>query len=225
MHFFLFCSISLIHCSSSDVEAGVCLHGEGDDSNKLMRVTQSSMLAANSLSDICARCQSTANFSIDPETEESTCICTPHCGSCDPNPSYSDEDSGYMCINLSKYVDTQKNGGTPQGATLIPKTGGVTQGMPYGYSAECTFGRTYRAHKRGTKYDAAVANIPNHSVVIIDMDKMEKKCTVEVPGKPGRVIYVPDTPVEILSANMSGSAGASATFALALLMGMAAAMI
>jgi len=211
--------------SSSDVEAGVCLHGDGDEANKLMRITESAILAANSLSDVCVRCQSTANFSVDPETDESTCICTPHCGSCDPNPSYSDEESGYMCINLSAYVDTKKNGGTPKGATLIPNTGGVTQGMPYGYSAECTFGRSYRGHKRGTKYDAAVSNIPNHSVVIIDMDKMEKKCSVEVPGQPRKIIYVPDKPVDVLTAKMSGSAGASATFALALLMGMVAAMI
>jgi len=208
--------------STSDVDSGVCLHGNGDDSNKLMRVTETGMNAASS---VCARCQDSANFEIDLETGESVCVCTPQCGSCDPNPTYSDEDSGYMCINLSAYVQAKEKGFADISATLIPNTGGVHQGRPYSYSAECTFGRTYRGHKRGGKYDAAVANIPNHSVVIIDMDKMEKKCSVELPGTPNKIVYAPGKPVDVLSAMaVSSSSRATATFALALGMGMAAVM-
>lgn len=160
------------------------------------------------------------NFEVDDATGESTCTCTPHCGSCDPNPSYSDEESGYMCINLSAYVDSQKMGGSPLPATLIPNTGGMHQGRPYGSSAECTFGRTYRNHKRGTKYDAAVSNIPYHSIVIIDMDKMEKKCSVNLPAAPSKVIYAPEKPTVL-----SGSAASTktASFALAIAIGMVAA--
>ena len=159
-----------------------------------MRV--SDVLQAQSMSEVCARCQDSANFATN-EDGESECICTPHCGSCDPNPVLSDAESGYYCVNLDAYTNAQDNGSTPTPPTLIPGTGGMIQGSPYSSSAECTFGRTYRNHKRGGKYDAAVSNIPEHSIVIIDMEKMEKKCSVALPDAPRKVIYAPDSPVDV----------------------------
>jgi hypothetical protein len=204
--------------STADVEAGICLHD--DTELKLMRVADTAIAEVSNLDGLCDRCQDTTNFEIDAETGASSCTCTPHCGSCDPNPAYSDKDSGYMCVNLSAYVDAETSGGKAVSATLVPGTGGVLQGSRS--STECTFGRTYRTHKRGTKYDAAVANIPSHSIVIIDMEKMEKKCAVNLPAAPNKVLYAPNEPV-----TLSDSAGATKTvsFALVVLMGMVAAMI
>ena len=196
----------------------MCLHDES--ALKLMRITETAMTDASNLNGLCDRCLDVVNFDIDEETGESTCTCTPHCGSCDPNPSYSDKDSGYMCINLSAYVEAEKSAASPISATLIPNTGGMHQGRPYGSSAECTFGRTYRNHKRGTKYDAAVSNIPNHSIVIIDMDKMQKKCTVDLPAAPRKVIYAPDAPV-----TLSESSASTKTFAVAVLISLVAALV
>lgn len=199
--------------SPSDVEAGICLHNE--EGSQLMRVTKVEELADTSASsDACGRCSDSANFKVeetDTGSAEPTCICTPECGSCDPNPVLSDEDSGYMCINLSAYVAAEESGGAEVKATLVPNTGGVKQGNPYGGSAECSFGRTYRKHKRGTKYDAAVSNIPTDSIVIIDMDKMEKKCTVNLPATPGRVLYAPNEPVDIKSMTSTNAGSAAAT--------------
>jgi len=178
--------------SVRDVDNGICLH-DADDELKLLRITEEDAVEATLLQSVCARCQNAINFVTNED--ETSCVCTPQCGSCDPNPSYSDDESGYMCVNLSAYVKAETTGGAPIEATLIPNTGGMYQGTPYGGSAECSFGRTYRTHKRGTKYDAAVSNVPNHSIVIIDMDKMQKKCTVDLPDKPSKVVYAPDGPV------------------------------
>jgi len=195
----------------SDVEVGVCLHNE---ENQLMRVTKSQNL--DDSSDACARCSDSSNYQVedtDTGSGESTCICTPECGSCDPNPNLSDEESGYMCINLSAYIaaaeGTSGSRSNDVTATLIPNTGGMKQGKPYGGSAECSFGRTYRKHKRGTKYDASVSNIPTDSIVIIDMEKMEKKCTVELPGTPGRILYAPNEPVDLMESVSSATASSA----------------
>jgi len=201
--------------TSSDVEVGICLHNEED---QLMRVTEIQELNDSSaFSDACARCSDSSNYQVeetDTGSGQPTCICTPECGSCDSNPVLSDEESGYMCINLSAYIAAEEktsSGGTNDvTATLIPNTGGMKQGKPYGGSAECSFGRTYRKHKRGTKYDAAVSNIPTDSIAIIDMEKMEKKCTVNLPGTPGRILYAPDGPVD-LEKPMSESATTSSS--------------
>ena len=216
-HFILFRSIEL-DFSTADVEAGMCLHD--DTELKLMRIADTAIAEVSNLDGLCDRCQDAMNFETDAETGASSCICTPHCGSCDPNPAYSDKDSGYMCINLSAYVDAETSGGKAVSATLVPGTGGVHQGTRS--STECTFGRSYRNHKRGAKYDAAVSNIPTHSIAIIDMEKMEKKCAVDLPSAPRKVIYAPNEPV-----TLSDSAGATKTvsFALVVIMGMVAAMI
>ena len=179
-----------------------------------MRVTKSQNL--DDSSDACARCSDSSNYQVedtDTGSGESTCICTPECGSCDPNPNLSDEESGYMCINLSAYIaaaeGTSGSRSNDVTATLIPNTGGMKQGKPYGGSAECSFGRTYRKHKRGTKYDASVSNIPTDSIVIIDMEKMEKKCTVELPGTPGRILYAPNEPVDLMESVSSATASSA----------------
>jgi len=195
--------------TSSDVKFGVCLHNEED---QLMRVTESQNL--DDYSTACARCSDSSNYQVedtDTGSGESTCICTPECGSCDPNPRLSDEESGYMCINLSAYIAAEEgtSGSKAKAATLIPGTGGMKQAKPYGGSAECSFGRTYRTHKRGTKYDASVSTIPTDSIVIIDMEKMKKKCTVDLPGTPGRILYAPNGPVDLTKSGLSTTASSA----------------
>lgn len=205
--------------SVTDVENGVCLHDEVDDL-KLFKVTTTNAASAT----VCARCMNQANFETNEEGDL-VCVCTPHCGSCDPKPAYSDDDSGYMCINLSAFVEAEQTGGTPVEGTIIPNTGGMLQGSPYGSSPDCTYGRTYRTHKRGSKYDAAVSNIPNHSIVIIDMDKMEKKCSVQLPDAPRKVLYAPAAPVVLDNAPGSAAATHSATLAMVVFGAMAVAAI
>ena len=190
-----------------DVAAGVCAH---DDDNNLVRITQETP----DIPDMCDRCYDPNNF----ETQEdgsTKCVCTPHCGSCDPAPVFSDDSSGYMCINLSAYVRAEETGGMPVEGTLIPNTGGMQQGYPYSSSPECSFGRTYRAHKRGMQYDASVANIPNHSVVIVDMDRSEKKCTVNLPDAPRKVVYAPNEPVPRETLITESAAATTTTVSLA----------
>lgn len=176
--------------SMEDVNKGVCAHSD-DDELKLMRVAQET----TDIPAMCDRCNDPANFEVQ-EDGTTGCTCTPHCGVCDPEPSYSDANSGFMCINLSAYVRAEETGGKPVEGTLIPNTGGMHQGRGYSSSPECAYGRTYRTHKRGMQYDAAVANIPEHSIVIIDMDKMQKKCAVPLPAAPRKVLYAPNEPVD-----------------------------
>lgn len=84
----------------------------------------------------------------------------------------------------------------PTAATFVP-AGSVKQGSPYPYSPQCGFGRTYRSHKRGGIYDAIPTNYPTNSVSIINMQTFKLKCSVEVSGSPGRIIYVPPSGDEI----------------------------
>lgn len=165
--------------------------------------------------DACGRCADSINYTDEVldagGNTKLACVCTPQCGSCDPNPAYSDDESGYMCVNLSAYVKSPSTV-TP---TLIPNAGGVLQGKPYGGVDECSYGRTYRHHKRGGKYDAAVTNIPNDSIVIINMETSTKKCTVDLPAKPSKVLYAPNEPVGTASLN-KGSAASSPTASLIL---------
>jgi len=203
-----------------DVGVGVCAH---DEANQLMRITQET----TDIPAMCERCADPTNFET-MEDGSTKCTCTPHCGSCDPSPVYSDDSSGYMCINLSAYVRAEETGGAPVQGTLIANTGGMHQGSPYGSSAECTYGRTYRTHKRGMHYDVAVANIPNHSVVIVDMDKSEKKCTVEVPAAPRKVVYAPNAPVsrkELLAVSAAPSQVRTASLVLVTLGAILAALV
>jgi hypothetical protein len=192
--------------TADDVEHGVCLHStEEETSLQLMRVTEE-------VTDMpaCSRCADSANFNFEESTGVLSCVCTPNCGLCDQEPVLSDEDSGYMCINLSEYIAAVDSGATPVEPTLIPNAGGMKQGAPYGESAECTIGHTYRTHKRGTKYDASIAEVPTDSIVVIDMDAMEKTCHVDLPGTPSRVLYAPAEPVQ-LDGGEGSSEGASST--------------
>jgi len=199
--------------SADDVASGVCLYDEVD-SKSLKRYSKVLMLEETNTVDLdaCGRCADSINYTDEvldaAGNTQVVCVCTPHCGSCDPNPVYSDDESGYMCVNLSAYVKAPSTV-TP---TLIPNTGGVVQGKPYGGTAECSYGRTYRTHKRGTKYDAAVTNIPNDSIVIINMETSTKKCTVNLPAKPSKVLYAPNEPVGSASLNKdAGTKGSAAS--------------
>jgi hypothetical protein len=207
--------------SAADVELGICAH-DTDDTLKLMRIAQETTV----IPATCERCNDPANFETDEEGNIG-CTCTPHCGMCDPNPKYSDISSGYMCVNLSEYVRVQDSGaGVPVTGKRIPNTGGMIPGAGYGGSPECSFGRTYRTHKRGMHYDAAVATIPTDSLVIIDMEKMEKKCTVELPAAPRKVVYAPNEPTGFDVTDSAASAhSASLVMALLGVMGVIGTMV
>lgn len=178
--------------TADDVNHGVCLHdavNEDTGQQTLLRVTEE----VSSADDMpaCARCTNSTNFNFEEEgTGTLSCVCTPNCGLCDPQPEFSDDESGYVCINLSAYI-----AGTVSEPTVITNAGGMIQGEPFGGSAECSFGHTYRPHKRGMQYDASIATIPTDSIIIINMYTMEKTCQVDLPGTPSRVLYAPATPV------------------------------
>mmetsp|Transcript_36154 Transcript_36154/g.71164 ORF Transcript_36154/g.71164 Transcript_36154/m.71164 type:complete len:567 (+) Transcript_36154:53-1753(+) len=167
--------------TAEDVEHGICMHSEAG--MQLARVTQ----AVTDDNPACGRCKDQANFDDDGE-----CVCTPHCGSCDPEPAYDDSKSGYMCVDLGAAI-----AGTVEEGTLIPDTGGMEQGNPYGGSPDCSFGRTYRTHKRGHIYDAAVASAPTSAIHIINMKTQTKKCEVQLPGAPRKVTYAPLEPTKV----------------------------
>jgi hypothetical protein len=163
---------------------------------QLARVTE----AVTDDNPACARCEDTANFD-----DAGECVCTPRCGSCDAEPEYDDSQSGYSCVDLGAAI-----AGTVTEGTLIPNTGGMAQGKPYGDSADCSFGRTYRTHKRGGVYDASVSSAPANATHIINMQTLTKKCEVALPGAPEKVTYAPLTPTKVGAGNSaSGSSTGS----------------
>ncbi|CAB9524490.1 Inherit from COG: 40-residue yvtn family beta-propeller repeat protein [Seminavis robusta] len=168
--------------TAEDVEHGICLH---DDGGMLLKKVTEALTADDS--PACSRCADSANFD-----DDGACVCTPSCGSCDPAPTYDDSSSGYMCVDLGAAI-----AGTVTEATLIPNTGGMKQGKPYGGSADCSFGRTYRTHKRGGIYDASVASAPENSIHIINMQTQSKQCEVALPGQPSKVTYAPLQPTKL----------------------------
>ncbi|CAB9528423.1 expressed unknown protein [Seminavis robusta] len=168
--------------TAEDVEHGICLH---DDGGMLLKKVTEALTADDS--PACSRCADSANFD-----DDGACVCTPSCGSCDPAPTYDDSSSGYMCVDLGAAI-----AGTVTEATLIPNTGGMKQGKPYGGSADCSFGRTYRTHKRGGIYDASVASAPENSIHIINMQTRSKQCEVALPGQPSKVTYAPLQPTKL----------------------------
>jgi hypothetical protein len=163
--------------SVNDIFNGVCLHSDAETGpDQLTRVTEEV-----STDPLCNRCADSANF------VDGSCVCTPDCGSCDEEFEVDLSKTGVACVDLGAVVD-----GTVDAATLIPDAGAVKQGNPYGNSKECTYGRTYRSHKRGQKYDASVSNFPFNSIVIVDMSTKRKQCQVEVSGTPSRIVWVPN---------------------------------
>jgi hypothetical protein len=141
----------------------------------------------------CERCSDESNFN------NSECICTPDCGSCDVVVDVDLNKTGVACIDLGDVVD-----GKSTEAKLISNAGAVSQGAPYEDSPECTFGRTYRSHKRGRMYDASVSNFPTDSIVIVNMLTQEVHCQVELPGVPSRVVYAPTTPQAVEGVGATG---------------------
>jgi len=164
--------------SVNDILSGVCLHSPSSSGgpNQLTRVTE--VVTDN---ELCSRCSDQTNF------VDGTCTCTPECGSCDAEFETDLSKTGVACVDLGAVVD-----GTVSAATLIPNAGAVKQGSPYSSSNECTYGRTYRNHKRGQKYDASVSNFPENSIVIVDMTTKTVKCNIPVDGAPGRIVWAPN---------------------------------
>jgi hypothetical protein len=174
---------------ADDVEHGICVHNE--DGMQLARVTE----AVTDDNPACGRCVDSANFD-----DAGECVCTPQCGSCDTEPpEYDDSQSGYSCVDLGAAI-----AGTVTEGTLIPDTGGMGQGKPYGGSADCSFGGTYRNHKRGGVFDAAVASAPSNATQIINMQTMTKKCEVALPATPDKVTYAPLNPAKVDQGNSAG---------------------
>lgn len=166
-----------------DILHGVCLHNTTTDGSpaQLVRVTQ--VVTDN---ELCSRCANETAF------EDGICICTPDCGSCDTEFEPDLSRTGVACVDLGAVVD-----GTVTSATLIPNAGGVRQGAGYGDAPECSYGRTYRSHRRGQKYDASISNFPTDSIVIFDMSTQEVKCQVSLPGDPNQAIWVPNEAHEV----------------------------
>lgn len=199
--------------TADDAEHGVCLHESNPEvSFQLMRVMEDDTTDTTDLPAACARCADAANFNFEEGSTVRTCVCTPSCGLCDTEPDLSDDASGYMCINLSAYIAAEtSDASTPVvQATLIANAGGVRQGAPFGEAAECSFGHAYRPHKRGTKYDASISTVPTNSIVVVNMDAMEKTCQVDLPGEPSRVLYAPLAPVEADGIANGGDGGSGA---------------
>jgi hypothetical protein len=166
-----------------DIDHGVCLHTPVENApDQLTRVTE-----AVTDGTLCPRCDDQANYE-----DDGTCTCTPKCGSCDEDFGTDLSETGVACVDLGRVVD-----GAVTKASLIPNAGAVTQGAPYGSSPKCTYGRTYRAHKRGKQYDASVSNFPTDSIVIVDMSTQQVKCQVDVDGAPSRIVWAPTEPVEL----------------------------
>jgi hypothetical protein len=173
-----------------DIDHGVCLHTSVENApDQLTRVTEA---VADGL---CPRCDNQANFE-----DDGACTCTPTCGSCDKDFETDLSMTGVACVDLGRVVD-----GFESKATLIPNAGAVKQGSPYGSSPECTYGRTYRAHKRGKHYDASVSNFPTDSIVIVDMATQELKCQVDVDGAPSRIVWAPNEPVKLSDTGKNAS--------------------
>jgi hypothetical protein len=81
---------------------------------------------------------------------------------------------------------------------------------------KCSYGPTYRAHKRGQKYDGSIANYPEDSIVIVDMSTQSVKCQVAVPGPPSQVVWVPNEAQRVEgvgpAAYLADTKGASGAF-------------
>jgi len=180
--------------TQEDVTNGICAYSPAQEkillSANLENITE--VVAGDfPYFEACKRCEDKNNYGTGSDAEgasegaEDTCICTPKCGSC-ADPLYDASDSGVMCVDLFDVINNNVTEGS-----LIKGAGSVKQGSPYSYSAQCSYGRTYRNHKRGGIYDASVANYPKDSIQIVNMEKQEFKCQVSLDGVPNRIIYVP----------------------------------
>lgn len=172
--------------NSEDVRNGVCAYDVNNTRELLEATLEDFNLVTNGYDPFGSKC----HYCRDKENydENGKCQCTPFCGSCGESV-YDASLSGVQCVNLS---DVFSKGLTE--STLIKGAGAVEQAGPQAYSPACGFGRTYRAHKRGGKYDASIADIPVSSLQIVNMETQKLKCQVALPGNPDRVVYVPPQP-------------------------------
>jgi hypothetical protein len=183
-----------------DVENGICLYTPSGRELQEVAIEQIADVVSKAAPyyDACRYCENQDNF------VDGMCICTPYCGSC-ADEDYDASKSGVVCLDLNDIVTD-----TSEATTLIEGAGAVLQGKPYSYSAQCGFGRTYRAHKRGGLYDASVANFPSNSLQIVNMRDLSFHCAVDLPGMPSRVVYVPPQEGKDTSSSSGLSSGGTA---------------
>jgi hypothetical protein len=201
---------SIFFFSVDDVENGICLYETAGSGTALLQANITHIEDVKSgmapYGQACKRCADQNNY----DEDAGLCTCTPNCGSCAADTEeYHDADrSGAACLDLNELVERKL---ADNGATFVP-AGSVKQGSPYSYSSECGFGRTYRPHKRGGIYDAITTDFPKPSLSLVDMRDFSLKCSVELPGSPYRIIYVPP-PLDTESSSSSLSNGAIAGIA------------
>jgi len=194
--------------NTQDVGSGLCLHDASGRSLLTAKVADIADVQANlsPYGTACQRCATANNY----DNVDGLCTCTPECGSCASNEAkdHSADLSGVTCFDASAVVAGEEY------STTFIEAGSVKQGSPYSYSAECGFGRSYRSHKRGGIYDAVPADYPNPSLQLIDMSDFSRKCAVDLPGTPGRIIYVPPPIGGTKTSKASLSGGAIAGIAI-----------
>jgi hypothetical protein len=191
------CTNNSLSCSryrEENVQDGVCLYSASGGTLQEVSMEQMADVVSQEppYFGACRHCENQDNF------VDGMCTCTPNCGSC-ADEDYDASKSGVVCFDLNDVVTD-----TSEATTFIEGAGAVLQGKPYSYSAQCGFGRTYRAHKRGGLYDASVANFPSNSLQIVNMRDLSFHCAVDLPGTPSRVVYVPPQGGEGTSSSSSG---------------------
>lgn len=108
-------------------------------------------------------------------------ISTTDSKTCDPNIAKG----GVACIDLGGLVN-----GTVTKPTYLYAAGALNTKTAFGETSLWN-GTRPRSHKRGMRYDASISNFPQKAVVIVDMENMEKRCSVQVNGEPYTVVFAP----------------------------------
>ncbi|KAL7571843.1 hypothetical protein ACA910_002920 [Epithemia clementina (nom. ined.)] len=179
--------------SELDVASGRCLYDASGINLLTVDSTQNDSIVAEEepFNSACKYCETSENY----DNESGLCTCTPGCGLC-AEAAYDTTNTGYRCFNWTELLNSAPTTGglvskAVTTALLIKQGGAVLQGSPNVSSPECGFGETFRPHKRGYIYDASIANIPEDSLVILNMKTEKVQCSAALPGTPTRVIYVP----------------------------------
>jgi len=191
--------------TQDDVDHGMCLYRNADGieaRGPLLTATRQDIsqikAMAQPFGQACNRCAS-GNYESDDDAgdvfdnPEQTCICTPKCGSCageDYPNKYEDpllQSTGIRCLDVKDALL-----GLTRYADLIPGAGAVKQRPNKINDPSCGFDEPLRTSKRGADiYHASSSTIPEPAVVIVDMSRQTRHCSILLPGEPQEIIYVP----------------------------------